>query len=288
MLLCGLLILTLLSKSAMSEPSVQCDNDHPCIAENSWQIGIAIGLGGRTNPLVDADTIPLIIMPDIAYYAESAYFDNGELGWQFTPSSTTSVELFVSPNIEKANFSFWHSANLLAPASVLDSGNIIDGEPAQGPQQDQVSIDDVQSRKWALDAGVRWQWFAQNHRFSVSVAHDVTNVYEGAHASFKYQYLTQLGDWHMSLSPHVTWHSDGLSDYYYGVRVTDTPLSELTYKASGGFQYGFSLYSAYKIDDHWHGLVRARVTRLHSGMIESPLVEDSNVYSAFAGVAYRF
>ena len=287
----SLLVLALFSIPANSEQTLVCDEDASCIAENSWKIGIAIGLGGRTNPLVDGDTIPLLIVPDIAYYAESAYFDNGELGWQLLPSPTTSIEFFVAPNFEQANFSFWHTANLLAPSSLNENSPDpgADGsEPPIGEQPDWISVDDIASRDWAFDAGFRWQWYSDNHHFSVSVAHDASKVYEDAHASIKYQYLTQLKGWHIRISPFLKWYSDGLTDYYYGISERDTQSGEFIYTASGGLQYGLSLYAAYKINANWHGLVRANLTQLHSGMTDSPLVEDNSIYTAFAGFAYRF
>lgn len=287
MQLAYLLVLILLPNSAISEESTPCEDGSDCIAENSWHIGLAIGLGGRTNPLVDGDNIPLVVIPDIAYYAESVYFDNGELGWQFTPSTATSLEIFVAPNTEKANFSFWHTANILIPTTAFDSDITID-EPTQSPHRDSISIDEVSSRKWALDAGVRWQWYGDNHHISIALSRDVSGVYNGSHATVKYQYLTTFGDWKISLSPHLKWHSGALSNYYYGISEDDTEIGTLTYEARSGFQFGMSINSGYKINDDWQALFRVSGTQLHSGMTDSPLVEDNSIYSAFAGIAYRF
>ena len=82
------------------KPAYACDDGQDCIEQGEWQLGIALGAGVRTNPLVDGDNIPLVILPDIAWYGESAYFDNGEAGFQWTLNDTFAHEVFVAPNLE--------------------------------------------------------------------------------------------------------------------------------------------------------------------------------------------
>jgi outer membrane protein len=112
-----------------------CSEDETCIEKSSWHLGIAFGLGIKTNPLVDGDDIPLVIMPDIAWYAEQAYFDNGELGYQWINQPKVAFETFLQLDRERAFFSFLHPANILFPieSSVSDS-------PSQGIQDKQRSL----------------------------------------------------------------------------------------------------------------------------------------------------
>ena len=285
-LFASFLLLALSTRCAYAEQSV-CTDDDACIAPGSWQFGIALGLGGRTNPLVDGDTIPLIVLPDIAWYGETFYFDNGELGAQLARSEHSSVEWFITPNTQKANFTFWHTANILVPAASFTSTPGSESNPDPEAKID-LSVDEV-SRKWAFDTGVRWQWYSGNHHFRASVFTDISGVYKGTHASLEYRYrLYQNDSWLVSISPQITWMSTPLTEYYYGVRKTDTPDQDLLYSATGGVQWGVNTDARYKINAHWRVLVRAGITTLHNGMKDSPLVEDSHVATFFAGFAYRF
>lgn len=284
----------LMMVSGTVSASDECDARSACIESNSWQVGVAIGIGGRTNPLVDGDTIPFILLPDIAWYGDSAYFDNGELGYQWQPTSSTSVEAFVVPNFEKANFSFWHVSNLLVPAaSYLNTSStppfqMIGEQQDVEPEDRRLSVDDIESRKWALDAGIRWQWYQDNHHIRLMLARDISSVYDGFHAALEYRYYTNVGDWQVTVAPQLAWKSRALTDYYYGVRSQDAASESLQYDADGGFQPGISVHASYPLTKAWHVLTRLGATRLQKGMTDSPVVEDNMVYSAFAGVAYRF
>lgn len=271
---------------AATSPNDCSDSDY-CIDENSWQLGLAVGLGGRTNPLVDGDAIPFIVLPDIAYYGESFYFDNGELGIQFFPNKYSSIDAYIAPNVERANFTFWHASNIFIPAASFATAS--DQPFPSGLSADlEISVDDISRRKWALDAGLRWQWHAQQHQLRLSIATDISGVHGGAHAIAEYRYRVLINNWQLSVSPHVKWMSAKLTDYYYGVNSTDTAIPELIYNAKQGLQYGLSANASYPINDQWHWLTRASLTQLHSGMHKSPLVEKSYVMSAFVGIAYRF
>ncbi|GGW81407.1 outer membrane MltA-interaction protein MipA [Alteromonas halophila] len=245
-----------------------------------------MGIGGRSNPLVDGDTIPYVLLPDIAYYGETFYFDNLETGVQFFPSSNTSIDVFVVPNAEKANFSFWHSANILIPAATLSSNGLVD-KAQQEPQR--ISVDDVSSRRWALDAGVRWQWHNRNHHVRLMLASDISSVYNGQHGALEYRYTTSpTQHLRIAVGTKLLYKGKGLSDYYYGIHADDKPASATVYTAAGGMQIGVDISALYRINNHWRWLARVGARRLHSGMTDSPLVEDNTVYTMFAGVAYRF
>ena len=92
-----------------------CEQQLECLFPNSWQLSVAVGVGVRTNPLVDGDNVPLLILPDIAWYGEAAYFDNGELGYQWYEEDTHAFETFVHLDAERSFFSFWDPANIFLP-----------------------------------------------------------------------------------------------------------------------------------------------------------------------------
>lgn len=286
------IMLLLISNGLNAAPTDDiCNQGEDCITSNSWQFGVAMGLGGRSNPLVDGNTIPLVLIPDIAWYGESAYFDNGELGWQWLPNRHSSIELFVAPNIEKANFTFWHTANILIPAASLGNDIFEPGAPNIDPSEDthyELSVDDVQSRRWAFDIGLRWQWIAAQHRWSMKVASDISGVHQGQHALLEYRYHWRMNRWRFSIAPHIKWVSSDLTDYYYGVSSEDTEQSALWYQGRSGTQWGLAANAAYIFNEHWQGMLRIQSIKLHTGMVDSPLVNESHIHSVFVGLAYRF
>ena len=195
--------------------------------------------------------------------------------------------MYIAANSERAYFTFWHPSNILIPAASFGLSEQVSA--SVGLTDDvQISIDNVSTRKWAVDAGIRWQWHVQHHQIRLSLASDVSNVHHGAHALAEYDYHFYLDNWRVSAAMHIKWMSANLTDYYYGITRDDTPIPELIYEAEQGIQYGISLNVAYPINEQWQWLGKASYTTLHRGMSNSPLVEKSYVVSAFVGVAYRF
>lgn len=271
-----------------------CENDDACIAPNSWQIGVALGVGGRTNPLVDGDPIPLVVLPDVAWYGENAYFDNGEFGYQWQLRSDVSTELFVLANRERAYFSFWHPANIVLSVNT-SSADIISGPLQPGGSdgespvsRETISINDISSRKWTADAGVRISWNRPDSLLSAAVAGDLLGVHQGFYAQLKYRYHWQWDDWHFAANASLTYKSSKLIDYYYGIDSRDTSNSRLWYEADPALQTSVGLLLNKPINKRWRWVARVQVTSLGSGMSDSPLVAKDSVASGFIGLGYRF
>lgn len=263
-----------------------CEQRQDCVPENSWQLGVAIGVGVRSNPLVDGDNIPLILLPDIAWYGETAYFDNGELGYQWYNNNKQAFTSFIHLDSERAFFSFWHPANTLSPLESL--GGEVPVAGSDEPPRTELSKNDVASRDWAINAGIRWHYRLKNTEWKLTIEKDVSGVHQGEKLQISYQHHWQWRDWQISLTPALVWKSKKLIDYYYGIDARDKVDSQFFYPGSAGWQSRLSLTMQKPLNDKWLWLLRASHQRLHSGMSDSPLVRENNIQSVFFGLAYRF
>nr|WP_277816382.1 MipA/OmpV family protein [Neptunicella marina] len=257
-----------------------------CIEPNSWQFSLAVGAGVKLNPLHDSDNIPLVILPDIAWYGESAYFDNGELGYQWTPANKQSVETFVRFNSERAYFSFWHPANLLLISTSDIQASLT--SPVEKFDREAVSYKDVRKRDWAVDAGIRWQHQNKSGLWQVSVLNDISNTYNGQQLDLKYKHNWQVSQWNFTTTLSALWKSSKLLDYYYGLNELDNVEKSQLYHANSGWFPGISILARHPISENWQWVLRASYQHLPSAMSDSPLVERNSVASAFIGAAYRF
>ena len=281
-LLLGLLLFSSSMTSAWS-----CDSKLLCVGEDSLSVGLAIGIGQRTNPLVDGNAIPLIVLPDVAWYSDSYYFDNGEFGLQWRPSNDITTETFIRTNAETAYFSFWHPNNFLIP---VDSSIGGDPSPTPGDQNEPgyISVDDIASRDWTVDAGIRMTLFRDSARWSFTAIHDALGVYSGYSLKARYSHDFFYKDWTLSTNIAVTYKSKNLIDYYYGISERDTNDESLWYEASHSFQVTTGFFLTKKITPNWYWLGRFHITTLGSGMSDSPLVSKKHVTNAFIGIGYRF
>jgi outer membrane protein len=155
------------------------------------QFSIALGAGVITNPLNDGDNIPLIIVPNFSYYGEQVFIDNNALGFTLYESSALSFSAVSQINRENSFFQRWHPNNIfvntlsnsiVSEAQFNEAIDAIDDTGGTNSDVIEVELDEVQKRKWALDAGlqVNWFFFQQSH-LQVKLLHNINNVYNGLH-----------------------------------------------------------------------------------------------------------
>ena len=263
-----------------------CEPPQDCLLANSWQIGIAVGIGVRSNPLVDGDNVPLLLLPDIAWYGDAAYFDNGEFGYQWVDSETNAFETFIHLDEERSFFTFWSPSNIFLPSG--DLALATPGSELDSQTPEEISVDDIASRKWALNAGVRWHLKQKTGEWQISLEKDISGVHKGEKLHLSYQHNWQWREWRMALKTTAIWKSEKLSDYYYGISARDNVSANYYYQARAGWQPKLSLHLQHPLSSRWLWLLNASYQKLHSGVTNSPLVREKDVKSVFSGVAYRF
>ena len=268
--------------------SFACERNEKCLGVNEWQLGIALGLGVTSNPLVGGDDIPLVILPDIAWYGEAAYFDNGELGYQWLDQNSSSFVTYLNLDTERAFFSFWHPANILLPVNRFNQIANAEAPSISGPEQISVSIDKVSRRNWAVMGGGRWYYRQSNAEWQLSLEKDLSGTHNGEKMDLNYQYFWQWATFRFTTQVKMIWKSSALVDYYYGIKMRDNVDPSFFYQASSGWQPAINLSLQKKMQNNWYWLSRISLQKLHSGMTNSPLVEEGNIYSVFSGFAYQF
>ncbi len=268
-----------------TEPENQCEKSNTCIEKSNWQIGVAIGLGAKSNPLVDGDALPQIILLDIAWYGENAYFDNGELGYKFIQTETAGLESYVTLDRERAFFSFWHPNNIVIAGSAL-SPTVPSSDETE--QETEISIRQIERRDWAVNAGLRMHLYGDDSEFTLSAETDISSVHKGYKVAMTYQHHWVGEDWSLMIRPSLIWKSDNLINYYYGLSDQDVFVHSQSYQAKGGFQPAISVLYTQQINADWQWIVNASYQKLHSSMVNSPIVRRDNVSSLFIGAGYRF
>lgn len=272
--------------------TLACETQHDCVEQSSWQVGLAIGVGAISNPLVDGDAIPLVVLPDIAWYGEAAYFDNGELGYEWQTDSSISFETFISLEGERAFFSFWHPENILFANADLSSqapiGLPVPDSEDQSPESPRLSIDQVADRDWSFNIGLRAHYHFTSSQWIASAKTDASNTYNGSQFSVAYSHTWLVDDWKLTVLPKLTWKSSALIDYFYGVSARDKVAQEFYYTGTSGWQPSILLQANKKINKQWQWIVKAKIQSLHAGMYNSPLVEETDIRTLFIGAGYQF
>jgi outer membrane protein len=261
----------------------------PLPPERNWRLGLALGFGERSNPLIQSDDIPVVVDIDIAWFGKRWFFDNGDLGFSVIENDRFTTNLVARVNSDRAFFSKTNTRYVTlramaggaeAPALNADTGNYLTPEEALARKPPK--------RDYAIEAGfetlVDGEWGAATLR----AFHDVSGTHDGYEVSANYSYRHTRG--RLSLSPSVglTWKSDALSDYYWGVRQEEASWVLDPYRARAGLSWEAGMRMSYYLTKHARIALAANYERLQHSVERSPIVEEPYVVGYFAGVAWNF
>lgn len=254
------------------------------IDTEQWHLSVNTGAGVITNPLHEGDNLPLILLPEVAFYGEQWFFDNGRLGYSLHESDTHVVNIVTEFNPETRFFIDFHPSNVFA----LQTSNSFVVESTSSDElveKSVVTTNDVKKRRWALDAGLSYHYIRSNHVFSVQVLADVSGVYKGARSALQWQSHHQLGRLSIAPSLGVWYKSNELNDYFYGLSAEESSYGEI--------EVGSSWQPYAKIDARWP-LGETNSLRFHlayydySAVDDSPLFEHTYSMTAFIGFNHIF
>jgi len=261
-----------------------------CAEVGEWEFSLAVGAGVYTNPLNGGDNIPLVVIPKISYYGERLFFENNTLGYTVFDNDDLVISAITLLNHEKAYFTRWHPQNIFIES--LSSGITTDVSFVEESHQQKVNIQDVSSRRWAIDAGIQFNWFIdQATDVQVQILHDINDVYNGFNSQVELTRLMsfkQLPNTVMSFSIGANVKSKGLVDYYYGTSPTKDSNVEQDFQGKLSINPYFRLVLMHQLSERWHAKLHLKRVFLDNNMFDSPLVKDSHISTVFAGVSYDF
>lgn len=247
-----------------------------------WNVSLSFGFGKRSNPLIGGDGLTLLIIPDISYYAEQFYFDNGDLGYTFSEKNNYSFSTLMRFNYEKSYFSKLHPANILFPT---ENSLYINAQDIR----DFPTIDNIGRRDYAIDAGFQFNYYFSNQsNIRVQLLTDISNVYKGSNSLIEYSDYFSYQNLNISTTFGLTWKSDSLVDYYYGLTESDNVQPVFYYKGKSSIQPYLKLSAIYPINNKWKIVSKIQYIKLGSSISNSPIVQKTKATLFYLGVAYGF
>ncbi len=281
--LCFSTLFVCLSVQATQASKHADDYTEQDITTDRLHLSLSVGAGVITNPLHGGDNIPLVLIPQVAFYAEQWFFDNGRIGYSFLQTPKHHFNLVGELNSESRFFIDWHPKNVFSlQSSTLNNQFVMQDEASSSRY---VDIDNLHKRQIALDAGIAYHYVNEDHVFSVQALHDITDVYRGARAALQWQYHTVLGKLKIKPTLGINYKSAELNSYFYGLNEGETQF--------GKIDVGSSWQPYAKIDARWP-LGKADSLRFHvayydySTMDGSPLFERTYSMTAFIGFDRTF
>lgn len=244
--------------------------------ESPWRLGVALGYGLRTNPLIQSDDIPIIVDIDISWFGDHFFFDNGDLGLTFVDNEYVTTSLVGRINSDRVFFGRTNT-------KFISVGGL-----ANGPQSVETDKITVPDRDYAGELGLELLTDGRWGQLQLSAFHDVSGTHEGYELEANYGYGWRKQRFYLEPSFGLSYKSAALNDYYWGVRADESNSVLPAYEAGPGINGFARLKFSYQVSRNWTFSFVGEVERLNDEAANSPIVEEQAIFGYFAGFGYRF
>lgn len=243
-------------------------------AESPWRLGVALGYGERSNPLVLSDDIPVVVDLDIAWFGKHFYFDNGDVGFTVLDNSFITASLAGRINSDRVFFGKTNTrfVNVSLGGEALASDI-------------QLELPD---RDYAIEAGIELLSDGRWGHLQFSAHQDVSGTHDGYELDLNYGFGLRNERWYFEPSVGISFKSADLNNYYWGVRDDEANEALPAYEADAGVNLRGRLTASYYLTRQWAVSFAAEYERINDEAAASPIVEDREVLAYFAGIRFRF
>lgn len=249
-------------------------------SEKRWRLGVALGYGQRSNPLIQSEDIPVVVDLDIAWFGERWFFDNGDLGFSLVDRPAFTINTIARVNTDRAFFSKTNTKYI--NFQYLASGQT--GELAE----DQRLAFRPPSRDYAIELGFETLFDGEWGAASVHGFRDVSGTHDGFEIGANYSYRFTRGRFSIEPSAGLTYKSAKLSDYYWGVHRDEAGELIAPYEVDGGLGWEAGLRASHYVTKTMRLAMSLNYEQLQHSIANSPLVKDDHVLGYYAGLAWTF
>ncbi len=314
----ALLCLSLIGSPVRAASTEDCGpNQQRCIAVGTWEFKLGLGLGARSNPVINGDEIPLILIPQVSYYGKRFFFDTTDLGYTLVDRKDLMLNLLVTPGREGLYFfrDGWRSffldgglnvgGNSFAP--VLDrpddnsqsppgDGGELGPQPTENPDlgpnpgigQEAEPFKNLHRRHTAAMAGLEVSSQLGALEWQLQLLTDVSGVHNGEELRLAISGAQNYGGHQLGLATGFSWKSADLLEYYYGVSADEASQALPAYTPSSGATPFVRLSWSKPLNRNWHWLGSLQYDHLSRAQRHSPLITNNQVVQIFVGGVYHF
>jgi len=242
-----------------------------CIAVGDLQVSLSFGYGTRTNPVKGRDDIPLFVIPYLSYYGKRFFLESLEPGVTLHESDAHTFNLIATPGFDRVFFSRNDPQNIFVPLAA--------GAPVGGDQVVEEQTFTVGPRHTTYLAGP--EWLFRHHDFigQVSALYELTGRHKGYEIRAAASRPLIQSNQSLVINAGLTWKSAATVDYFYGVPDLYSPGAAL----SPFVKLSYSL----PLSERWTLTAFLHYEYLDDAIVDSPLVTDREVVTAFAGLNFK-
>ncbi len=245
--------------SALSLQANASDAVGPGDSDSKWVLGASVD--AFNNPY-SGEGSEAWLSPNLRYNGERFFINNGSLNLHIAKSNDFSAGLKVA----------------------LDSSFLSDRDDYKGNKK----LAGLTERKETVLGGIYVNHDTDLGRLSFSALTDLGNEHDGQIAGLKYIFDLNAGNWNINPELGVEWLSADYVDHHVGVSRSEATNSRSVYQGKDTVNAFVGIRARYQVTENWDINVRTGVSKLGSGIEESPIIDDDMLYQASFGVNYNF
>jgi outer membrane protein len=254
------------AQSACTAPS------QDCVVVGDLSVSLSFGAGTRTNPVRGRSDIPLFVIPQVSYYGKRFFLESLEPGVTLYESDANTFNLIATPGYDRVFFSRSDLQNVIVSSF---SGNVSGNPPP--PLVDQSFP--VGRRHTTYLAGPEWLFRYRDVIGQLNALYEVTGRHQGYEVRAAVSAPLIQSKQSLVISGGWTWKSAATVDYYYGVNNL--------YKPDAAFNPFIKLSYALPLSERWTLTAFVHYEYLDDAIVDSPIVSDREVITAFAGFNFK-
>ncbi len=223
--------------------------------EHELQIGLAgvssqsIYLGGKSQTRV---------FPAIDYQYKRFYFQAGDIGFNLIDNDDWEIDFGLSVNLV--------------------------GDTDRGDSRLLSSLPDISI---PISTFVSAQYKSKIGLFKIKHDFEINNKHNGYSNSISYSAPIRQGKW--LIMPQISYehHSEEVVNYFYGVNTIDATSAIPAYQTGSVSNYQLGILGLRQINDKWSFIGNIQNEFYGDEISNSPIVDDDQRLSVFAGFLYK-
>lgn len=178
---------------------------------------------------------------------------------------------------------------VLAREGGFELGAFVQGRGDGYDAADSPYLAGMDDRDFSLDAGLAASWRVPRvGQFEISLATDMLDRSGGQEAEISWTGLVRAGGWRLLPGVALSWQSDDMVDYYYGVLPGEAIAGRPAYAPGSALFPEASLLATRPLGERWELFARVSHSWLPSEVTDSPLVDQDGRTSVLVGLGYTF
>ncbi len=250
--LISLLLLSTISFNTFAARDVSQIHLEP--GDGNWSLGM--GFRSGTFPYIGEGDVD-DFLPLITYNGKKFYIDGSRVGFHLYQSEDWLIGTYAA-----YRFAGFNEENAIE-LDGLDRDDSIDG-------------------RFAISHYTRFG------DFTVDIGADIGNKSNGWDADVRWGKVFERGNYRIRPWLGLTFESQRLTDYYYGVDLDEVTPEREAYATQSALEWRYGIDMSYRISQHHYVGLNMQYSELDETKINSPIVDNKGQYSAFASYRYEF